>query len=115
MLVTSAEGVSMRLLCAFVLAAFLSVLSLALGGDRAEAGFVCGMFDGKFSCRSESKAGAQFGKNATPGAPVKNQNDSPEEPTSEQSAPPPAAGGWNVDQGTTGGTPDATTGCQHGM
>ncbi len=60
----------MRLLCAFVLAAFVSLLPLALGGDRAEAGIVCGMFDGKFSCRSESRAGAQFGKNATPGARI---------------------------------------------
>jgi hypothetical protein len=52
----------MRLLCALALTVLVSLLPLALGGDRAEAGIVCGMFDGKFSCRSESKSGAQFGK-----------------------------------------------------
>jgi hypothetical protein len=105
----------MRLLCAFLLAAFVSLLPSALGGGNASAGIVCGMFDGKFSCRSESKAGAQFGKNATPGAPVQNQ-DSPEAPSGDQgAAPPPAGGGWNTDQGTAGAAPDATTACQHGM
>jgi hypothetical protein len=104
----------MRLLCAFVLAAFLSVGPLALAGDNASAGIVCGTFDGKFSCRSDSKAAKQFGKNATPGAPI--GNDSAGESMGGQEAPPPAAGGgWNADQGTAGGTQDAATGCQHGM
>ena len=102
----------MRLLCGFVLAACLSLLPLALGGDNASAGIVCGTFDGKFSCRSDSKAGAQFGKNATPGAPINNRDDLPEEPTGGQEATPPAAG---VDQGTAGGMPDAATACQNGM
>jgi hypothetical protein len=103
----------MRVFWAFALTALVSLLPLALGGDRAEAGIVCGMFDGKFSCRSESKAGAQFGKNVTPGARIETPDDSPEGITGGQEATPPAAGGgWNVDQGTAGGT--ATT-CQYGM
>jgi hypothetical protein len=106
-----AEGIFMRLFCVFVLAAFLSALPLALGGEGAEAGIVCGMFDGKFSCRSESKAGAQFGKNATPGAKIDTQDDAPQDTTGGQDAIPPAAGG----EGTAGGTPDAATTCQHGM
>lgn len=84
----------MRLLCAFVLAAFLSLLPLALGGDRAAAKIVCGMFDGKFGCRNESGAGAQFGKNATPGAKIGGSDDSPE--TGEQDATDPAAGAGNT-------------------
>src|SRR3989337_253437 len=99
MLVTWPEGVSMRLLCAFVLAAFLSVLPFALGGDRAaalvqfislpsvserqlvlEAKIVCGTFDGKFGCKN-APGGAQFGKNATPGAKMGDPDDSPEDMT----------------------------------
>ena len=102
----------MRLLCGFVLAALLSVLPLALGGGNASAGIVCGMFDGKFSCRSESKAGAQFGKNATPGAKIETPEDSP------QGTPGGAeqgATGVDAGQGTPGGTLDAATTCQHGM
>ena len=104
----------MRLLCAFVLAAFLSVLPLALGGDNASAGIVCGTFDGKFSCRSESKAGAQFGKNATPGARIETPDDSPAGITGEQNPTDPAAGP-GTGQGTWEATPDAATTCQHGM
>jgi hypothetical protein len=103
----------MRRVCGFALAAFLLMLPLVLGGDNASAGIVCGMFDGKFSCRSDSKAAPQFGKNATPGAPTSN---SPQEPIGGQDAIPNAGtGGWNTEQGTAGGTPDAATGCQHGM
>jgi hypothetical protein len=103
----------MRRLCGFVLAAWLSMLPLALGGDGASAGIVCGNFDGKFTCRNEPKAGTQFGKNATPGAPVRNE--SPEDPMGGQDAMPSAAGGgWSTEQGTAGGTPDPTV-CQHGM
>ena len=104
----------MRVLSGLVLAAFLSVLPLALGGDGASAGIVCGNFDGKFTCRSDSKAGAQFGKNATPGAPINDQDNSPDVPMGGQDAIPPAGGGWSTEQGTAGGTPDATA-CQHGM
>ena len=105
----------MRLLCAFLLAAFVSLLPAALGGDRAAAKVVCGMFDGKFGCRNDPAAGAQFGKNATPGAPINNQDNSPDVPTGGQDAiPPTAGGGGNPDQGTAGGTPGATA-CQHGM
>jgi len=104
----------MRLLCAFVLTAVLSLLPLALGADGAAAKIVCGTFDGKFGCRNESGVGAQFGKNATPGAKIGGSDDSPE--TGEQDATDPAAGAGNTDQGTSGGTPGAAdTTCQHGM
>ncbi len=56
----------MRPVGAIVLTAWLALLASALGGGNASAGFECGMFDGKFSCRSSS-GGAQFGKNASPG------------------------------------------------
>jgi hypothetical protein len=101
----------MRRVCGFALAAFLLMLPLVLGGDNASAGIVCGMFDGKFSCRSDSKAAPQFGKNATPGAPISNQDNSSQEPIGGQDA----GGGWNTEQSTAGGAPDAATGCQHGM
>ena len=102
----------MRLVCAFMLAAFVSLLPLALGGGNASAGIVCGTFDGKFSCRSDPKAAKQFGKNATSGAPVGSE---PEDSQGLEEAPPPPAGGsWNTDQGTAAGAPDPTT-CQHGM
>jgi hypothetical protein len=119
----------MRLRCAFVLAAFLSVLPLALGGDRAaslvqsirpsslserqlvlEAKFLCGMFDGSFACKNVPGA-VMHGKNAAPGAPE--ETDQPEGMTggAEQGTTAPIDTG----QGTSGGTPDAATTCQHGM
>lgn len=101
----------MRLLCAFALTVLVSLLPLALGGDRAEAGIVCGTFDGKFSCRSESKAGPQFGKNATPGARIETPDDSPAGITGGQNP----AGPGNTGQGTWEATPDAATTCQHRM
>jgi hypothetical protein len=103
----------MRLVYAFVLAACLAFLPTVLGGGNASAGIVCGTFDGKFSCRSDSKAAKQFGKNATPGAPI--GNDPPANSMGVEEAPPPPAGGsWNTDQGTAAGAPDPTA-CQHGM
>lgn len=104
----------MRLVCGFVLAACVSLLPLALGGDGTSAGIVCGNFDGKFTCRSDSSAAKQFGKNATPGAPINNQDSSPDVSTGGQDAIPPAGGGWSTEQGTAGGTQDAAS-CQHGM
>jgi len=104
----------MRPVLGFVLAACVSLLPLALGHGNASAGFECGTFDGKFTCRSSSE-GAQFGKNASPGgAPVTNQNSAPEPPAGGPGAIPPAGGAWTTDQGTAGATPDATV-CQHGM
>ena len=103
----------MRLGFGFLLAACVSLLPLALGGDGASAGIVCGNFDGKFTCRSDSSAAKQFGKNANPAAPA--GADSPGDSIGAQEAPPPdAGGGWNTEQGTAGGTQDAA-GCQHGM
>ena len=104
----------MRLVFGFVLAACVSLLPLALGGDGTSAGIVCGNFDGKFTCRSDSSAAKQFGKNATPGAPINNQDSSPDVSTGGQDAIPPAGGGWSTEQGTAGGTQDAAS-CQHGM
>ena len=78
----------MRPVLGFVLAACVSLLPLALGGGNASAGFECGTFDGKFTCRSSSE-GAQFGKNASPGgAPVTNQNSAPEPPAGGPDAIP---------------------------
>jgi hypothetical protein len=124
----------MRLSSALLLAAFLSLLGLALGGDRPAAGaqiirpsplsqpqlvhkamFVCGTFDGKFQCKN-SPGGVARGKNATPGAA---EPDSSEGLSGEQQAtsPPisPAPGDANAPQGTWAATPDAATTCQHGM
>jgi hypothetical protein len=104
----------MRLVFGCVLAAGISLLLLAFSGSGAFAGFECGMFDGKFSCRSSS-GGAQFGKNASPGGtPVNNQATSPPPPPSGEAIAPGAPGGWSTEQGTAGGTQDATA-CQHGM
>jgi hypothetical protein len=114
MLADTADGVVMRPVLGFVLAACVSLLPLPLGGGNASAGFECGMFDGKFSCRGSS-AGEQFGKNASPGGtPVTNQDSAPQAPAGEPGAIPPAGGAWTTDQGTAGATPDATA-CQHGM
>ena len=103
----------MRLFCAFALTVLVSLLPLALGGDRAEAGIVCGTFDGKFSCRSDSKAGTQHGKNA-PAVPTATPEPAPDA-TGEQYTTPPAAGTWST-EATPGGAPDAAgSACQHGM
>src|SRR3990172_9918141 len=86
---TSSDGVTVRLLCAFVLATFLWVLPSALRGDGAvalgqavrpsslseqqlvrEAAMVCGVFDGSFKCKS-APGGAAQGKNNTPGVTPK--------------------------------------------
>lgn len=100
----------MRFVCGLVLSAWLAVA--VLGGGNASAGIVCGNFDGKFTCKSDSSAAKQFGKNATPGAPVGSGSAS-DAPPADQALPPPPGGGWNTDQGTAeGGTPG---GCQHGM
>lgn len=122
----------MRLLCAFVLAAFLSLLPSTFGGNRAaafvqvvrpsyvherelilEAKIVCGNFDGKFGCKSDPGAGTQFGKGATPGHKIEAPDDSPEDMTggAEQGTT-----GTDTGQGTSGGTPGAADmTCQHGM
>jgi hypothetical protein len=84
----------MRQLCALVLAASLWVLPLALGGDRAVAAFVCGMFDGKFECKA-APGGVAHGKNASPAG----ESASPEQPPQGTTD-----GSW---QGTT--TPPAGT------
>jgi len=105
----------MRLLCASVLAAFLSVLPLPLGGDGLlQAKIVCGMFDGKFGCKT-APGGAQYGKNAAPGAKTETPDESPEGITGEQNPTDPAAGPGSTGQGTWEATPDAATACQHGM
>ena len=106
----------MRLLCACGIAAVLSLLPFAIDGGSPvlQAKIVCGNFGQGFTCKSDPAPGAQFGKNATPGARLQTPEASPEV------APP--EGSW---QGTTAptepgqGLPDAAgdagTACQHGM
>lgn len=93
----------MRLLCAFVLAASLWVLPLALGGDAAVAVMACGMFDGKFECRA-APGGVAHGKNATPGAESASPDELPQGTTGgEQGTTNPPAdmnGAGNAGQGT---------------
>lgn len=121
----------MRLLCAVVLACSISVLPLALAGNGAaaveqvlrpssgfepgrvlHAGFVCGNFDGHFSCRSELGAGQQYGKNAGPG-PIARPDETPDTMTG---APAPAPAAPGASGGTwQAATPDAASTCQHGM
>jgi hypothetical protein len=127
MSVTSSDGVSMRVLCAFVLAAFLWVLSSALGGDGAmalaqfirpssvsepplvlEAAFVCGMFDGKFGCKS-APGGVDHGKNATPGIPSATPDASPGV-TGDTTNPAAATyGAGNAGQGSQSGLEEKET------
>jgi hypothetical protein len=94
----------MRLLCAFVLAASLWVLPLALGNDGAaalaqsvrplsmpqrpvvEAAFQCGMFNGSFSCKA-APGGVAHGKNASPGAESESPDESPQGVTGETTNP----------------------------
>jgi hypothetical protein len=117
----------MRVLCAFVLAAFLWVLSLALGGDGAmalaqfirpssvsepplvlEAAFVCGMFDGKFGCKS-APGGVDHGKNATPGIPSATPDASPGV-TGDTTNPAAATyGAGNAGQGSQSGFEEKET------
>ena len=92
-------GISMRMLCAFVLAALVWVLPLALGGDRAVAAFSCGMFDGKFQCKATS-GGVAHGKNATPGVGDTPTPEKAPEGAGEQEATAPAG---TTPQGTQGG------------
>ncbi|HEX2448520.1 MAG TPA: hypothetical protein VHK26_10105 [Methyloceanibacter sp.] len=102
----------MRLLHGFSLAACLA-LSLSLGGSVADAGIVCGMFDGTFKCKSDPKAGTQFGKNATPGAPIRNDETSPEVPAPGEEGLPPAEGSRTTNQSGAGAADP--TACQNGM
>jgi hypothetical protein len=100
----------MRLFWAFALTVLVSLLPMALGGDRAEAGIVCGTFDGKYACKFVP-GGAQHGKNAPPAATPEPAPDA----TGEQYTTPPAAGTWST-EATPGRAPDAAdSACQHGM
>jgi hypothetical protein len=99
----------MRLLCAFAIAAVLSLTPLAIDGRGSlQAKIVCGNFGQGFTCKSDPGAGTQFGKNATPGVVPQETETSPEVV--------PPDGTW---QGTTvptesGQAPDPTA-CQNGM
>jgi hypothetical protein len=77
----------MRLPCAVVLAIILWSLPLALGGDRAAAIFACGMFDGKFQCKSTT-SGVVHGKNAIPGVDDPSRKGQAPEPTTGEPLPP---------------------------
>ena len=131
----------MRLLCAFVLACSLWLLSSILGGERAtavagfvrptsmpeqhlvlHAGWVCGTFDGKWGCRSAT-GGAQRGKNAIPGVDDRNTDIVPSEAVQpgEHSCPPghtvlaaPNASGGYCEP-PEGASEATNMGCQRGM
>ena len=51
----------MRFVCGLALSAWLALSLVALVGGEASAGIVCGNFDGKFTCKSDSSAAKQFG------------------------------------------------------
>ena len=109
----------MRRHCAFVLASYLWVLPLALGGDGAaavaqftrpsseaetqsvlEATYLCGMSDGSFGCKYVPGA-VEHGKSATPGLNnAKPPDVAPESTTGEQGATAPAG---NTSKGPQGG------------
>lgn len=74
-------------------------------------GFVCGTFDGHFTCKNDPGSVQQYGKNAGPAPSVRSPDVTPDSMTG---APAPAATGG--DQGTwQATTPDAASTCQHGM
>ena len=105
----------MRLLCACGIAAVLSLLPFAIDGGSPvlQAKIVCGNFGQGFTCKSDPAPGAQFGKNATPGAPPQAPEASPEvmpEGTWQGQTVPGESG-----QGAVGVPADAGTACQNGM
>ncbi len=101
----------MRLLCAVVLAAVVSLLLPHGGGGPAQAKIVCGTFDGKFSCRNVPGS-VDHGKNAVPGAKVPNPDDEP--PQDTMGGAEQGTSGMGGSQGPAAAVPDATA-CQHGM
>ena len=71
-------------------------------------GFVCGTFDGHFTCKNDPGSVQQYGKNAGPAPSVRSPDVTPDSMTG---APAPAATGG--DQGTwQARTPDAASTCQ---
>jgi hypothetical protein len=123
----------MRLFRRFVLGSCCWALTLTFAGNGAmafeqpirppfpskprlalETAFVCGTFDGHFTCRNDFGAGAQFGKNASPGARAPNSAETP--PTdlpggTWQGTAIPADTGQGVPQQV----PNTGSTCQHGM
>lgn len=105
----------MRLLCAFAIAAVLSLMPFAIDGGSVslQAKIVCGNFGQGFTCKTDPGAGPQFGKNATPGAAPEADEPSPEvvrpDGTWQGTTVPTESG-----QGAPAGAPDATV-CQNGM
>jgi hypothetical protein len=103
MSVKLSDGVPMRVLCAFVLAAILLVLASTLGGDKAAAIFSCGMVDGKFSCQA-TQGGPIHGKNASPvdaAEPDEGTQSGATSGSPQEATIPPASGNTtaNVGQG----------------
>jgi hypothetical protein len=97
----------MRLLCAFAIAAALSLVPYSIdgGGNSLQAKILCGNFGEGFTCKNAPGAGPQYGKNAIPGAPPQAA-----EPTPEVVPPD---GTW---QGSTAPAESGSaTSCQHGM
>jgi hypothetical protein len=106
----------MRLLCAFAIAAGLSLVPFAIDGGSTslQAKIVCGNFGQGFTCKADPEAGTQFGKNATPGAAPRAPESSPEvvppDGTWQGTTLPTESG-----QGPQDGATDAATTCQNGM
>jgi len=95
----------MRLVYLFAVAALLSLL----GPMPLKAKYVCGVFEGTYTCRYERSSKPKV-KGAVPG---RQQSTEPATAPSEQIAPAP--GTWET-QNTPAGTPPAdATGCQYGM
>lgn len=95
----------MRLIYVLAVAAVLALL----GSEALEAKYVCGVFEGTYTCRYERSAKPRV-KGAVPG---KQQSDEPP-PPSEQVAPAP--GTWGTPDSGSGTPPaDSGTACKYGM
>jgi hypothetical protein len=93
-------------LAAYILA--VAVLFSVLGPSPLNAKYVCGVFEGTFTCRYES-TGKPKVKGAIPGK----REDSPAIAPGEQVAPAP--GNWDTQNAPAGTPAPEGTGCQHGM
>jgi hypothetical protein len=97
----------MRPICAVVLAALLSLLTAS-----AEAKYVCGVFEGKFSCRYES-SGTPKVKGAVPGARQQPARRRTTPAPGKTRLPPP--GTWSNETSPGGAPAPSATACQNGM
>jgi hypothetical protein len=96
----------MRFVCASVFAALLALLPAPV-----EAKFVCGNFDGQFTCKRES--GPPIVKGAVPGAAPR-QDPAPDA-MGTQGATATAPGTWSSETSPSGAPAPAPSACQGGM